>query len=153
MTKKVSKNEVPQKGPECQINGQNRHFAKSEPPGWALFQSLGVPRDPILRPKITWGGSDGEFWHTFSDFHFLTFMILSLFHFFSFDDFITFSVFSILMIFNFWWFLIIFCCWHQFWSIFVTILGAWFMTHFFSSKRLLPLSPFLVVKFDLIFDH
>ena len=61
VTKKVSKNEVPQKRAECQINGQNRHFAKSEPPGPGVFQSLGVPRDPILRPKSTWGGSDGEF--------------------------------------------------------------------------------------------
>jgi len=61
MTKKVSKNEGGQKSPKCHLNDQNRHFAKSEPPGPAFFQSLGVPRDPVLRPKMTWGGSDGEF--------------------------------------------------------------------------------------------
>jgi len=40
------------KRPKCHLNGQNRHFAKSEPPGWALFEFQGVPRDPVLRPKI-----------------------------------------------------------------------------------------------------
>jgi len=144
--KKVSKNEVPPKRPKCQINGQNRHFAKSEPPGPAFFQSLGVPRDPILRPKMTWGGSDGEFWHTFSDFHFC---ILSLFLFLSFSDFIIFSlflVFSILMIFCFSWFLVNFCCCDDFWVIFVSKLSAPMMTHFISRKGALPLSPLLVVK-------
>jgi len=61
VTKKVSKIDPPSKWPKCQIIDQNRHFAKSEPPGPGVFQSLGVPRDPILRPKMTWGGSDGEF--------------------------------------------------------------------------------------------
>jgi len=144
--KKVSKIDPSSKRPKCQINGQNRHFAKSEPPGPAFFQSLGVPRDPILRPKSTWGGSDGEFWHTFSDFHFLTFMILSLFQFFSFVTFSHFDDFHILVIFWFWWFLIIFCCWHQFWSIFVSNLSAPMMTHFSPSITALPLSPLLVVK-------
>jgi len=53
------------KWPKCQINGQNRHFVKSEPPGWALFEFQGVPRDPVLRPKSTWGVADGEFLHFF----------------------------------------------------------------------------------------
>ena len=61
VVKKVSKIDPPSKSVKCHLNGQNRHFAKSEPPGPAFFQSLGVPRDPILRPKMTWGGSDGEF--------------------------------------------------------------------------------------------
>jgi len=125
--KKVSKNEVPQKRPKCHLNGQNRHFAKSEPPGPAFFQSLGVPRDPVLRPKMTWGGSDGEFWHSFSIFHFFIFCILSLFVFFSFDDFVTFSlflIFLILVFFTFWWILVNFCCWHHFWVIFVSKLSA-----------------------------
>jgi len=51
--KKVSKFEVPLKTPKCHLNGQNRHFVKSEPPGWALFEFQGVPRDPVLRPKMT----------------------------------------------------------------------------------------------------
>jgi len=59
--KKVSKIDPPLKRPKCQINGQNRHFVKSEPPGPAFFEFQGVPRDPVLRPKMTWGGSDGEF--------------------------------------------------------------------------------------------
>ena len=36
-----------QKWPKCQINGQNRHFVFSEPPGWAIFgfwRLWGVPR-------------------------------------------------------------------------------------------------------------
>ena len=41
------------KRPKCQINGQNRHFVKSEPPGPAFFEFQGVPRDPVLRPKMT----------------------------------------------------------------------------------------------------
>jgi len=109
MTKKVSKNEVPQKRAKCHLNGQNRHFAKSEPPGPAFFQSLGVPRDPILRPKMTWGGQTENFDHifwvftfSFSHFcHFLYFSVLSLFHFFSISWFCTFFDF------------------HDFWSIFV----------------------------------
>jgi len=136
-----------QKRPKCQINDQNRHFAKSEPPGPGVFQSLGVPRDPILRPKSTWGGSDGEFLHDFYVFHFLTFVILSLFMFFSFVTFSLFLIFSILMIFMFWWFLVNFCCWHHFWSFIVSILGAWFMTHFSPRISALPTIPILVVKY------
>jgi len=41
------------KTPKCHLNGQNRHFVKSEPPGPALFEFQGVPRDPVLRPKMT----------------------------------------------------------------------------------------------------
>jgi len=41
------------KRPKCHLNGQNRHFVKSEPPGPALFEFQGVPRDPVLRPKST----------------------------------------------------------------------------------------------------
>ena len=53
MIKKVSKMHTPPKTPKCQINGQNRHFVKSEPPGPAFFRFQGVPRDPVLRPKST----------------------------------------------------------------------------------------------------
>jgi len=103
--KKVSKNEVPPKWSKCHEIGQNRHFAKSEPPGPAFFQSLGVPRDPILRPKMTWGGSDGEFWHHFLHFrvlHFITFCVFAFCHFLWFScfyDFCDFDDFLILMIF------------------------------------------------------
>jgi len=41
------------KTPKCHLNGQNRHFVKSEPPGPAFFEFQGVPRDPVLRPKST----------------------------------------------------------------------------------------------------
>ena len=41
------------KRPKCQINGQKPHFVKSEPPGPAFFEFQGVPRDPVLRPKMT----------------------------------------------------------------------------------------------------
>jgi len=64
--KKVSKIDPPWKRPKCQINGTFWHFAKSEPPGWALFRFQGVPRDPVLRPKSTWGVADGEFLLTFT---------------------------------------------------------------------------------------
>ena len=64
--KKVSKIDPPWKRPKCQINGQNRHFVKSEPPGPALFEFQGVPRDPVLRPKMTPlflnGKCDHVFW-------------------------------------------------------------------------------------------
>jgi len=64
--KKWQKMTPPTKWPKCQIIDQNRHFVKSEPPGPAFFRFQGVPRDPVLRPKMTWGGSDGEFWHVFT---------------------------------------------------------------------------------------
>jgi len=51
--KKVWKMHPPSKTPKCHLNGQKPHFVKSEPPGWALFEFQGVPRDPVLRPKMT----------------------------------------------------------------------------------------------------
>jgi len=89
-------------------------------------------------------------------FQFCIFTILSLL---CFSDFVTFWVFMILSIFSFsafhefWWFLVNFCCWHRFWVIFVSKLSASMMTHFCSGKPALPLSPLLVVKFDLILCH
>jgi len=47
------KNGKTSKTPKCQINGTFWQFVFSEPPGWALFQFQGVPRDRFLRPK-TW---------------------------------------------------------------------------------------------------
>jgi len=89
------------------------------------------------------------FWFfTFDDFHFLHFVTFSLFLFFWFLLFFDFV--------DFWWFLVIFCCWHCFWSIIVSVLGASIMTHFSPSISALPLSPLLVVKlwpiFTLDFD-
>jgi len=51
--KKCQKMTPPPKWPKCQINDQNHHFVKSEPPGPAFFRFQGVPRDPVLRPKLT----------------------------------------------------------------------------------------------------
>jgi len=53
MSKNSEKSDPPWKRPKCQINGQKPHFVNSEPPGWALFEFQGVPRDPVLRPKST----------------------------------------------------------------------------------------------------
>jgi len=78
----MSKIEKTPKTPKCQINGTFWHFAFSEPPGPALFEFQGVPRDPILRPKsgyaILNGKSDicvlciSAFW-SFCDLHILWF--------------------------------------------------------------------------------
>ena len=51
--KKWQKLTPPPKWPKCHLNDQNRHFVKSEPPGPAFFRFQGVPRDPVLRPKMT----------------------------------------------------------------------------------------------------
>jgi len=72
LIKNVSKIDPPLKTPKCQINGQNRHFVKSEPPGPAFFEFQGVPRDPVLRPKndplILNGKSQSRF-HVFHILH------------------------------------------------------------------------------------
>ena len=81
--KKVSKNDPPWKRPKCHLNDQNRHFVKSEPPGPAFFEFQGVPRDPVLRPKL-----DPPYFCTFlmfcdcvfHFFHVLHFHVLWLLH-------------------------------------------------------------------------
>jgi len=86
----------------------------------------------------------------------LNFITFSWFWFSVFWHFLTFSdfpVFPLLMIYDFWSFFVIFYCWVDFWSLFVSKLGAWFMTHFCPREPALPLSPILVVKFDLILWH
>jgi len=99
----------------------------------------------------------GSIFDTFlSLFQFYILLIFSLFDFLVFVTFSLFLIFSILHFFcfvDFWSFLLIFSWWHHFWSFFVTNLSAPIMTHFLSSKPALPLSPILVVKFDLILDH
>jgi len=92
----------------------------------------------------------------FSLFHFSDFNIFSLLHF---------ILFCVLSLFLFFWFLLflhfvdfcqflsLFIVVDDFWSIFVTKLGASTMTHFSPSISALPLSPLLVVKFDLILCH
>jgi len=81
--KKWQKMVPPLKTPKCQINGTFSHFVFSEPPGWALFRFQGVPRDPVLRPKI----DPPYFWWFLTLFHVLRFhilmilMILCLWHF------------------------------------------------------------------------
>jgi len=85
------------------------------------------------------------------------FSVLSLFDDFDFLSFVTFRVFVFFHFFlflcfdDFCHFLTLFCCWHQFWSIFVSKLGASIMTHFSPSIPVLPLSPLLVVKLWPIF--
>jgi len=82
----------------------------------------------------------------FLDFNFITFLT---FAFFCFVDFFTFYIFSILMILmfcDFWSIFVIFLVDDQILSLFVSVLGASIMTHFYSGKPALPLSPFLVVK-------
>jgi len=68
--KKHQKLTPPWKWPKCHLNDQNRHFVKSEPPGPAFFRFQGVPRDPVLRPKL----DPPFFWHfliIFQHFHVL----------------------------------------------------------------------------------
>jgi len=87
-------------------------------------------------------------------FHFSIFIILLIFDFLlfvTFDDFWILSILVFSCFDDFCQFLINFCCWHHFWSIFVSNLGASIMTHFSSSKPALPTIPILVVKFHLIF--
>jgi len=69
--KKVSKIDTPPQTPKCHLNGQNWHFVKSEPPGPALFEFQGVPRDPILRPKSTPSFLNVKKWHSFAFYHFV----------------------------------------------------------------------------------
>jgi len=76
MIKKVWKMHPPSKTPKCHLNGQNRHFVKSEPPGPALFEFQGVPRDPVLRPKSDPPFLNGKKWS-----HFVHFVILWIYHF------------------------------------------------------------------------
>jgi len=110
------------------------------------------PRLLRFRPKNGFSRFLTIFDTFFVFFQFCIFSILVIFDFLVFVTFSVFLIFSILMIFWFWWFLSDFCCWHQFWSFFVSNLGASMMTHFSPSIPALPLSPILVVKFDHIFD-
>jgi len=79
--KNSEKSDPPSKTPKCQINGQKPHFVKSEPPGPAFFEFQGVPRDPVLRPKIDPlflnGKRDHIFW--FSPFSFWWFTHFDIF--------------------------------------------------------------------------
>jgi len=73
------------KRPKCHLNDQNRHFAKSEPPGPAFFRFQGVPRDPVLRPKSTPLFLNGKKWHVlaFSSLSFCSFCVFWCFSFWS----------------------------------------------------------------------
>jgi len=90
--KKVSKIDTPPKWPKCHLNDQNHHFVKSEPPGPAFFEFQGVPRDPVLRPKLDppyfWSFlmfSSGENWH-FWFYHFVHFHVFVFFWFCAFCE-------------------------------------------------------------------
>jgi len=69
--KKVSKIDPPWKRPKCHLNDQKPHFVKSEPPGWALFEFQGVPRDPVLRPKLTPSFLNVKYDHIFAFYDFM----------------------------------------------------------------------------------
>jgi len=97
MMKKVSKMHTPPKTPKCHLNGQNRHFVKSEPPGPAFFRFQGVPRDPVLRPKSTPPFLNVKYDHIFV---FLCFVICHFAHF---------------CVFIIWW-KVTFCSWHTFYD-------------------------------------
>jgi len=66
MSKNSEKRGGTPKWPKCHLNDQNRHFVKSEPPGPALFEFQGVPRDPVLRPKMTPPFLNGKHDHVFT---------------------------------------------------------------------------------------
>jgi len=98
--KKVSKIDPPLKTPKCQINGQNRHFVNSEPPGPAFFEFQGVPRDPVLRPKSTPLFLNGKCDHVFHIYHFYAFIIFVFYafsHFSKVSFFVTFDQMQCLM--------------------------------------------------------
>jgi len=82
-SKKVTKSDPPSKRPKCHLNGQNRHFVKSEPPGPAFFEFQGVPRDPVLRPK-----NDPPILNGKSQQHFHLFHVLCISYFINFDHFV-----------------------------------------------------------------
>jgi len=81
--KKVSKIDPPSKRPKCQINGQNRQFVFSEPPGPGIFEFQGVPRDPVLRPKSTPLILNGKSQHEFHHLRIFWFVHFSIFHLFA----------------------------------------------------------------------
>jgi len=97
------------------------------------------------------GGSIFDtFFTLFHDLHFITFSLFAFYHFCIFVTFYIFSILAFLCFVEFWWFLSNFCVWHHFWSIFVSVLGAWIMTHFSPGVPALPTIPILVVKFNHI---
>jgi len=157
---------------ENTTNAKTCKNSPSDPPHVIFGLKTGSRGTPWNRKSAQPGGSENAkcrfwpfIWH-FGHFRggsiFDTFLIifhvfiLSLFHDFDFLVFVTFDDFwflSFLHFFcftDFWSILLIFCCWHHFLLIIVSVLGAPIMTHFLSSKPALPLSPILVVKFDHI---
>jgi len=87
-----------------------------------------------------------DIFDVFSLFHFFILLIFVDFDFVTFSLFLVFHFFLFLMICIFWCFLSLFCVRDEFWSIFVSVLGASMMTHFSPSIPALSLSPLLVVK-------
>ena len=87
------KNTKTPKWSKCHLNGQNRQFVFSEPPGPGVFQFQGVPRDRFLRPKSTPSLLNGN---SQIDFHLFLILANLLFH--------HFCVLCILPFCWFWWF-------------------------------------------------
>jgi len=147
---------------------KTRQNSPSDPPHVNFGLKTGSRGTPWNRKSAQPGGSDfakcrfwpfkwhfglfqgGSIFDTFFTLlHFLSLSLFSLFHFLvfvTFDDFWFFSFLLFLCFVDFCWFLSKFCCWHHFWSLFLSKLGAPMMTHFLSSKPALPLSPLLIVK-------
>ena len=81
----MTKIDTPLKRPKCHLNGQNRHFVNSEPPGPAFFEFQGVPRDPVLRPKLdppyfcTFLMFCDRIFHLFTFYHFMHFAVFTVF--------------------------------------------------------------------------
>jgi len=151
----MSKNDTPPKMPKMSDNWPKSTLCEIRAAWSGVFSIPGGTTGPGFKAENDMGGVRRRILITFLCFHFFSFIILSLFVFFDFHVFVTFSlflVFLILLFFTFSWFLINFCCWHHFWSIFVSNLSACFMTHFISRKGALPLSPLLVVKLWPHFD-
>jgi len=96
MIKNVSKIDPPLKRAKCHLNDQNRQFVKSEPPGPALFEFQGVPRDPILRPKSDPLILNVKKWHHFMILAFCVFMIFMFYHFLCFVEVTFFDHFDVL---------------------------------------------------------
>jgi len=142
------------KGGVCHLNVKMSLYVFSEPSGGGIFAKPHGPPCfdfPIKNRCFRFLMNFDQFL-TFSSFAFFTFWwfwFLCFCHFLHFLHFLDFVTFLILLIFDT--FLSLFYVGDEFWSIFVSVLGASIMTHFSSSKPALPTIPILVVKFHLIF--
>jgi len=136
------------------------HFLPLRPENAIPYRGRGTPHKRQNPKNAGPGGSEitkcrfypfiwhfGHFWgfwvlSLFSLFLISIFIILVIFDFVDFVTFCVFHFFVFLMICIFWCFLSLFLVVINFWSFFVTNLGASMMTHFSPREPALPLSPF-----------